>query len=207
MRYWNRINRNKPLEILQDIDLPTDQTLHSFNIFRVEALIKAVVDELEKHRRSAILTGILGSIAIILFILVLTSVLAPPLLALLLPLLALLYPDLKDIIWSSDALKNKLKPAFESLSEKIGSATEEAVSEYISEAKKSIDMQIIKHPRDAFQARCEETRDSFNVAEGERLRLAEKARIIREKQVTPLREELTSYLKHVHSIFNQGGQK
>jgi hypothetical protein len=204
---WDDMNKAKPLHILQGIKAGKNITLKSLPGFQTEIFVSATTKAIDKAFNTRLFVG-----AILVLIIALAIIAAATLFGsiIVVPaglLLAFFVPDLKDALNAKDALYDKLNPEFDSLIVHLEKATVDVLTDHVKQIKDSLEFELLRHPRELYVKRRDAAEQSFNEAEGSRMRIAEQAKFVRETKIAPIQTELDQFLKAIVKFWPKSNPK
>ena len=205
--HWEQVKERK-IPTLGGIDLPRQEEFH----FKANtdlpddfaSLISTTMDEISNsHFIAALITA---AVIVLITVVVLTSLSAPVLLVLV-PILAVFFPKLKKDLFDGgkNTLKSKFNEKFHKFEESIEADLLKSLEKLVKDRKMGLTRDFIKHPRLVYTKIKKEAESQFQLAEGDRVKLAIEARLTREQHVAPLRQDCDTYLADVKPYFSVNG--
>jgi len=202
-KHWDAISK-KEIPALESIEIPVlDAMAPGSGVALPDDFVKSIGQIGESAALAGVITMSAFCIALILVILAIAGVVAPPVLALLAPLI--LIPKVKaDILNGGEArVRKRLAEEFSKLKTPLCRDVSGKVNTLVDTLKSRLNNEVISHPRKIYVARKAAMQDQFQRAEGERINVANEAKSIRRRQIAPLRSECDSFLKKVKPLFEK----
>jgi hypothetical protein len=192
---WYNINANKPLKILEGIHTSKNVSLINLPRFQTDYIVNIISEEIDRALSDRIQFGGLLLALIAMSLIAIATFITWPIVIPILVLLGFKAGAVKNALTAEKALYEKLNPEFDSLVGGLEKATVDALKDHLNTIKCSLQSNLLSHPRELYVSRRDAAKQSFNEAEGSRMRIAEEAKSIRKTKIAPIQKELDLFLK------------
>jgi hypothetical protein len=193
-RYWRHAVAEHDLPLLRNIILKTTQTFDAFGSVPIQQLESEVLQAVDDQFQAGIVVGGIAIFGIVLAIIIAFTVVSLPVLAILIPLIAIAFPKWKAYLdIDHNKLRADLGKKFPELAVAISENAATAIDHHLQGIVDHVNKEVIHHPRRVFEQRKTEAQSAFNLAEHDRQQLAEEARQVRETKFVPLRHRMREF--------------
>jgi len=201
---WKKVVE-KRIPSLDNIEIPALEAMQPGSGVCLPADFVNSIGQISNTTRhnSFVTVGVLGGVIAILVALVVLTSLTLSLYLVLVPVLIFLFPSLKSntLEGGKKALEKKLSAEFANLKKPLCDNVSKEVKTLIDDLQDRLVCDIIEHPRRVYNSRKKALKEQFQLAEGERIKAANEAKLVRQQQIAPLRARCESFLAKVRPLF------
>jgi Dynamin family len=201
--HWDDVIRNQ-IPGLEGIVIPLrDNLLAGVGVELPDSFVVVIADIVNGVSFGNAIATSSAIVVVILVFLAIFTTLSWPVLALILPALALLFPDLKGyfVNGGEGALRDKFEKAFGQIELPIKKQVESEVDDLVVNLRQRLSDEVVSHPRRVYEKRKDDSEKQFQMAEADRIQVAMKAKDTRKQHVAPLRAECETFLKEAQDLF------
>lgn len=205
--HWGQVKKKK-IPALGGIDFPRQEDFQfQTGIGLPPDFANAIKGILNEVGTAHLIAAAIAALAIILVLVVILTALTAPVLLVLVPILAVFFPKLKEDLLGGgkNKLNAKFHEKFHQLEDRIGSELQRTLKKLVIDRKDGLRRKFIEHPRQVYKRIKKEAESQFQLSEADRAKAAKDAKQAREQHIAPLRERCESFLDEVTPLFPEHG--